>query len=129
MKIEIVIPAHNKATTIAEYLASVQSAIKQLHLTIKAYPLVVLDSCIDLAVGDFSPLSCHEDVDLVRKFKAEDFSMIWNNRVGVTISSRYTNTCKRRICSIPNQFRTKQSTLRYDISAGTDLSLSVDILQ
>ena len=73
MKIEIVIPAHNKATTIAEYLASVQSAIKQLHLTIKAYPLVVLDSCIDLAVGDFSPLSCHEDVDLVKTFKAEDF--------------------------------------------------------
>ena len=47
MKIGIVIPAHNEAMTIAKCLASVQSAIKQLPSTIKAYPLVVLDSCID----------------------------------------------------------------------------------
>jgi len=47
MKIGIVIPAHNEAMTIAKCLASVQSAIKQLPSMIKAYPLVVLDSCID----------------------------------------------------------------------------------
>ena len=202
MKIGIVIPAHNEAMTIAKCLASVQSAIKQLPSTIKAYPLVVLDSCTDdtqsivkaagvdylfcdyqcvgqvrdigirhaiangatwlactdadsvvavdwlvqqiehishqstdvicgvvdvdswahltlqtrenyidhyqdkmghphihganlsfssdayLAVGGFAHIPCHEDVDLVRKFKAEDFSMIWSNRVRVTTSSR-----------------------------------------
>ena len=47
MKIGIVIPAHNEAMTIAKCLASVQAAIKQLPSTIKAYPLVVLDSCTD----------------------------------------------------------------------------------
>jgi glycosyltransferase involved in cell wall biosynthesis len=47
MKIGIVIPAHNEAMTIAKCLASVQSAIRQLPSTIKAYPLVVLDSCTD----------------------------------------------------------------------------------
>lgn len=47
MRIGIVIPAHNEAMTIAKCLASVQSAIDQLPSTIKAYPLVVLDSCTD----------------------------------------------------------------------------------
>ncbi len=47
MKIGIVIPAHNEAMTIAKCLVSVQSAIKQLPSAIKAYPLVVLDSCTD----------------------------------------------------------------------------------
>ena len=202
MKIGIVIPAHNEATTIAKCLASVQSAIKHLSPTIKVSLLVVLDNCTDntqpivkaegieylccdykcvgqvrdigirhaiangatwiactdadsivttdwlvqqiehinsqpvdmicgvvdvdswahltaktredyiahyqdkmghshihganlsfsseayFAVGGFSPLCCHEDVDLVRKFKAEDFSIICSNRVRVTTSSR-----------------------------------------
>lgn len=47
MKISIVVPAHNEAMTIAKCLASVQNAIEQLPSTIKAYPLVVLDSCTD----------------------------------------------------------------------------------
>ena len=47
MRIGIVIPAHNEAMTIAKCLASVQTAIDQLPSTIKAYPLVVLDSCTD----------------------------------------------------------------------------------
>lgn len=47
MKIAIVIPAHNEAMTIANCLASVQTAIAQLPSTIAAYPLVVLDSCTD----------------------------------------------------------------------------------
>ena len=47
MKIGIVIPAHNEVMTIAKCLASVRSAIEQLPSMIKAYPLVVLDSCTD----------------------------------------------------------------------------------
>ena len=47
MKIGIVIPAHNESMTIAQCLASVQTAIEQLPLTIKASILVVLDSCTD----------------------------------------------------------------------------------
>ena len=202
MKIGIVIPAHNEAMTIAKCLASVQSAIKQLPSTIKAYPLVVLDSCTDdtqsivkaagvdylccdyqcvgqvrdigirhaiangaiwltctdadsvvtvdwlaqqiehishqptdmicgvvdvdswahltaqtredyiahyqdkmghhhihganlsfsseayLAVGGFSSLPCHEDVDLVGKFESQSYAITWSNRVRVMTSSR-----------------------------------------
>lgn len=46
-KIAIVIPAHNEELTITQCLASVQSAIEQLPVSITAYPLVVLDSCSD----------------------------------------------------------------------------------
>ncbi len=202
MKIGIVIPAHNEAMTIAKCLASVQTAIDQLPSTIKAYPLVVLDSCTDdtqsivkaadidylccdyhcvgqvrnigirhaiangatwlactdadsvvpidwlvqqtehisqqptdmicgvvdidswahltpqtredyiahyqdrmghrhihganlsfssesyLAVDGFAHLSCHEDVDLVKRFKDQGFNITWSNRVRVLTSSR-----------------------------------------
>ena len=47
VKIAIVIPAHNEASTIINCLAAVQLAIEQLPSTIIAHPLVVLDSCID----------------------------------------------------------------------------------
>ena len=47
IKIAIVIPAHNEASTIMDCLTSVQLAIEQLPSTIIAYPLVVLDSCTD----------------------------------------------------------------------------------
>lgn len=47
IKIGIVIPAHNEAMTISDCLASVQTAIEQLPLAITAYPLVVLDGCMD----------------------------------------------------------------------------------
>lgn len=202
MKIGIVIPAHNEAMTIAKCLASVQTAIEQLPSTIKAYPLVVLDSCTDdtqilvqatgadylccdchcvgqvrdigirhaiangatwiactdadsvvpmdwlvqqiehinqqptdmicgvvdvdswahltpqtredyiahyqdrmghrhihganlsfsseayLAVDGFAHLPCHEDVDLVKRFEDQGYSIIWSNRVRVLTSSR-----------------------------------------
>lgn len=202
MRIGIVIPAHNEEMTIAKCLASVQRAIRQLPLTITAYPLVVLDSCTDdtlqlvnaagvsylrcdyqcvgqvrdmgirhaiangatwlactdadsvvsldwllqqikhithqptdmicgvvsidtwahltpqtrnaymahyqdmmghkhihganlsfsskayLAVGGFAPLSCHEDVDLVKKFERHHYVITWSNRVRVLTSSR-----------------------------------------
>lgn len=41
-----------------------------------------------LAVGGFSPLPCHEDVDLVKKFEAQGYTIIWSNRVRVMTSSR-----------------------------------------
>ena len=47
IKIGIVIPAHNEATSIATCLAALQSAISQLPPSISVYPLVVLDSCTD----------------------------------------------------------------------------------
>ena len=200
--IAIVIPAHNEALTISTCLASVQTAIEQLHSTITATVLVVLDSCSDdtltlvkhagvdylccdyrcvgqvrdlgirhaitsgatwlactdadslvtadwltqqiahikaqptamicgvvdvddwahltpqtrqdyiahyqdkmghrhihganlsfssvayLAVGGFAALPCHEDVDLVKKFEKQNFTITWSNRVRVITSSR-----------------------------------------
>ena len=202
MKIGIVIPAHNEAETIAQCLASVQTAIEQLPATIEASILVVLDSCTDdtlsivqaagvdylcchhqcvgqvrdlgirhaiaqgatwlactdadstvpmdwlvqqiehldqqktdmicgvvsvdnwgqlssqtqkaymahyqdkmghrhihganlgfsrdayLAIGGFAPLTCHEDVDLVNRFRARRYAITWSNRVRVSTSSR-----------------------------------------
>ena len=202
MKIGIVIPAHNEAETIAQCLASVQTAIEQLPATIEASILVVLDSCTDdtlsivqaagvdylcchyqcvgqvrdlgirhaiahgaswlactdadstvpmdwlvqqiehldqqktdmicgvvsvdnwgqlssqtqnaymahyqdkmghrhihganlgfsrdayLATGGFAPLNCHEDVDLVNRFRARRYAITWSNRVRVSTSSR-----------------------------------------
>lgn len=202
IKIGIVIPAHNEASTISACLESVQTAIERLPSIITAYPLVVLDSCTDgtlsivkhlavnhisceyhcvgrardlgirhaiakgatwiactdadtvvttdwlvqqiahitqqstdmicgvvsvddwtnlspqtrhdyiahyqdrmghrhihganlsfssqayLAVGGFSLLPCHEDVDLVKKFETQGYAITWSNRVRVITSSR-----------------------------------------
>lgn len=210
IKIGIVIPAHNEATTITNCLAAVQAAIEQLPSTIMATVLVVLDSCSDdtlalvqsakdernergdidylccdyqcvgqvrdlgirhaiasgatwiactdadsvvppdwliqqvahikdqptdmicgvvsvdswahlapktrqayvshyqdmmghrhihganlsfsseayLAIGGFAPLPCHEDVDLVKKFETQGYTITWSNRVRVITSSR-----------------------------------------
>ena len=202
IKIGIVIPAHNEATTITDCLLSIQRAIERLPANISAYTLVVLDSCSDdtlalvkaenvdyincdyhcvgqvrdlgirhaiacgatwlactdadsvvspewlvqqikhltqhptdmicgvvsinnwahltqqtqidylahyqdkmdhhhihganlsfsskayLAVDGFAPLPCHEDVDLVEKFKAQGYRITWSNRVRVITSSR-----------------------------------------
>ncbi|MFZ2554180.1 MAG: glycosyltransferase [Psychrobacter urativorans] len=41
-----------------------------------------------LAVGGFSPLACHEDVDLVKKFEAQNYAITWSNKVRVITSSR-----------------------------------------
>ncbi len=41
-----------------------------------------------LAVGGFDPLPCHEDVSLVKKFEAQNYDIVWSNRVRVTTSSR-----------------------------------------
>lgn len=202
MKISIVIPAHNEAETIAQCLASVKIAIKQLPSTFTASILVVLDNCTDdtlkivqaigvdylccyyqcvgqvrdigvrhaiahganwlactdadstvpidwlvqqmehlnqqridmicgvvsvdnwdhlssqtqqayiahyqdkmghshihganlsfssdayLAIGGFAHMTCHEDVDLVNRFKEKHYAITWSNRVRVMTSSR-----------------------------------------
>lgn len=41
-----------------------------------------------LAVGGFSPLLCHEDVDLVKRFEVHGYDITWSNRVRVKTSSR-----------------------------------------
>lgn len=41
-----------------------------------------------LAVGGFTPLACHEDVDLVKKFENQGYPITWSNKVRVTTSSR-----------------------------------------
>ena len=41
-----------------------------------------------LNVGGFAPLACHEDVDLVNRFKAQGYDILWSNKVRVTTSSR-----------------------------------------
>lgn len=41
-----------------------------------------------LAVGGFAPLPCHEDVDLVKKFKDQGYVVTWSNKVRVITSSR-----------------------------------------
>jgi len=208
MKIGIVIPAHNEAETIAQCLASVQTAIAQLPSTTQAFLIVVLDSCFDntidivkaagvdylccnakcvgqvrdsgvrhaiahgatwlactdadsivasdwlvrqlehvnqqktdmicgvvtvdnwgqlsaqtqkaylahyqdkmghrhihganlsfsktayLATGGFQSLTCHEDVDLVNRFKEKRYSITWSNQVRVATSSRLNARAK-----------------------------------
>jgi glycosyltransferase involved in cell wall biosynthesis len=41
-----------------------------------------------LAVGGFAQLSCHEDVDLVKKFETQGYAITWSNHVRVITSSR-----------------------------------------
>lgn len=41
-----------------------------------------------LAAGGFAPLACHEDVDLVNRFRKKHYSITWSNRVRVLTSSR-----------------------------------------
>ncbi len=41
-----------------------------------------------LAVGGFAPLSCHEDVDLVKRFETRGYAITWSNHVRVITSSR-----------------------------------------
>ncbi len=41
-----------------------------------------------LAVGGFHHLKCHEDVDLVQRMLAADYTALWSNQVRVATSSR-----------------------------------------
>lgn len=39
-------------------------------------------------VGGFDAIACHEDVELVKKFEAHGFNIVWSNQVRVMTSSR-----------------------------------------
>lgn len=76
---------HLTAKTKEDYLAHYQDIMGHRHIhganlsfSSKAY----------LNVGGFAPLACHEDVDLVNRFKAQGYDILWSNKVRVTTSSR-----------------------------------------
>lgn len=76
---------HLSSQTKKAYMAHYQDRMGHLHIhganlsfSAEAY----------LAVGGFSPLPCHEDVDLVKKFEAQGYRITWSNRVRVMTSSR-----------------------------------------
>lgn len=77
--------AHLTTKTQEDYIAHYQDMMGHRHIhganlsfSSKAY----------LAAGGFSPLPCHEDVDLVKKFEDQGYAIIWSNRVRVITSSR-----------------------------------------
>ncbi len=77
--------AHLTPQTKQAYIAHYQDKMGHRHIhganlsfSAKAY----------LAVGGFTKLPCHEDVDLVKKFEDQNYDIIWSNRVRVTTSSR-----------------------------------------
>lgn len=77
--------AHLTPQTREDYIAHYQDRMGHRHIhganlsfNAEAY----------LSVGGFASLSCHEDVDLVKKFEAEGFAITWSNRVRVITSSR-----------------------------------------
>ncbi|WP_296404695.1 glycosyltransferase [Psychrobacter sp.] len=41
-----------------------------------------------LKVGGFANMPCHEDVDLVKRFEAKGYNIVWSNKVRVVTSSR-----------------------------------------
>lgn len=76
---------HLAAQTKADYMAHYQDKMGHRHIhganlsfRAEAY----------LATGGFAPLPCHEDVDLVEKFKNKGYAITWSNRVRVITSSR-----------------------------------------
>lgn len=77
--------AHLTPQTQEDYIAHYQDKMGHHHIhganlsfSAEAY----------LAIDGFSPLPCHEDVDLVKKFEAQDYNITWSNRVRVMTSSR-----------------------------------------
>lgn len=77
--------AHLTPKTRKDYIVHYQDRMEHHHIhganlsfSSKAY----------LAVDGFAHLPCHEDVDLVGKFKAQGLVIIWSNRVRVLTSSR-----------------------------------------
>lgn len=62
-----------------------------------------------LAVGGFDPITCHEDVKLVEKFKKNNYSITWSNQVRVTTSSRLN-------ARAPNGFSTFLTTINTEQS-------------
>ncbi len=77
--------AHLTSQTRDAYIAHYQDTMGHRHIhganlsfSSKSY----------LAIGGFAPLRCHEDVDLVKKFEDQGYTITWSNRVRVITSSR-----------------------------------------
>ena len=77
--------AHLSPKTKKEYLAHYQDVMGHHHIH---GANLSFSSLAYLNVGGFSPLPCHEDVDLVNRFEAQGYDIIWSNKVRVTTSSR-----------------------------------------
>lgn len=77
--------AHLTAQTREDYITHYQDKMGHRHVhganlsfSAEAY----------VNVGGFGPLTCHEDVDLVKKFESYGYAITWSNRVRVVTSSR-----------------------------------------
>ncbi|MDO5769115.1 MAG: glycosyltransferase family A protein [Psychrobacter sp.] len=77
--------SHLSAQTRLDYMAHYQDNMNHRHIhganlsfSAEAY----------LSAGGFSPLPCHEDVDLVKRFEARGYAITWSNKVRVITSSR-----------------------------------------
>ena len=77
--------AHLTAQTREDYIAHYQDKMGHHHIH---GANLSFSSEAYLAVGGFSSLPCHEDVDLVRRFEAQSYVITWSNRVRVMTSSR-----------------------------------------
>lgn len=77
--------AHLTPQTRQEYIAHYQDKMGHRHIH---GANLSFSSVAYLAVGGFAALPCHEDVDLVKKFEKQNFSITWSNHVRVITSSR-----------------------------------------
>lgn len=82
------------------YLAHYQDQMQHRHIhganlsfSAKAY----------INVGGFAALTCHEDVDLVRRFEAANYRLVWSNWVRVITSSRLQARTSEGFASFLNQ--------------------------
>ena len=77
--------AHLTPQTRKDYIAHYQDKMGHRHIH---GANLSFSSVAYLAVGGFAALPCHEDVDLVKKFEKQNFSITWSNHVRVITSSR-----------------------------------------
>lgn len=77
--------AHLTLQTRTDYIAHYQDMMGHRHIH---GANLSFSSEAYLAVGGFDPLPCHEDVDLVKKFETQGYTITWSNRVRVITSSR-----------------------------------------
>lgn len=76
---------HLTAQTRKDYIAHYQDTMEHRHIH---GANLSFRSDAYLSVDGFAPLPCHEDVSLVKKFEAQNYNIIWSNRVRVITSSR-----------------------------------------
>ncbi len=77
--------AHLSTQTRDDYMAHYQDRMGHRHIH---GANLSFSSAAYLTVGGFAPLTCHEDVDLVKRFDTQGYAITWSNRVRVMTSSR-----------------------------------------